>query len=187
MKIIDIENIEKLINLTTDSWIQNKEFEMRKTNDLKKLNLWIVGLSSGIQLFLFSNLPYSKTDGFTTWLFLVASLSFLYNAAMGLYNHKTVVGINSFEIQQQQRLNGQRILLISALSNRNKLQADLIGDYNSGELALKLIDLNYYIEQNHEVKSIVSTGKKLNQLTEYHTTIILIIQFISVVILLICK
>lgn len=180
MKTTKIETIEKQINLATDSFLQNIEFEIRKTESIKKLNLWIISLSTGIELFFLNKVTYSAIEGFNLFLFYVSGAAFLYNAIIGLYIQKTVTAINNFETEHQQRLHYQRIILLGVIDGQGERIENLVADYDSRELILKLNDLNYYYAEKNITKTTISLGKKINQFAESSITYVLMVQSIAI-------
>lgn len=182
MTTTKIELLEKTINSTTDNFIQIKEIEIRKMENIQKLILWIVGLSTGLQLFLLNTVSYSQTKGFTSILFVVSLLAFAYNATSGFFNRKTVNSIIKIELSNLQKLNYQKVILLSQLNSKN--HEDLIKDFDSHIIVLKINDLEYYSEQNPKIKPAMNLAKKLSDKMEFYVSIVLVVQFIAIATLL---
>ncbi|WP_341902254.1 hypothetical protein [Fluviicola taffensis] len=178
-------NVENMISSITDSLIQNKALEISETENTKKLNLWIIGLSTGVEMFMLNKISYSETYGFETFLFIVAGAFFMYNAFTGLYMNKTIVTVNNIDIADQRKLIYQKMMMIGLLksnSNSNYAQ-EMLDDFHSGEMTLKMTNLNYFSSMKKEGEIILRVAKNLNSLSEKYTTIALIIQFSATIIL----
>ena len=181
MNPIDIEN---LIVKSTSIYIENKDREIQKMNSFQKLILWMAGMSIGLQVFLFNMVSYSATNGFTTFLFILTVICFVYISSLSFYINKTIHLVNDIENSNIQKLNYQKLILESCLLHNTKLSKNLVKDFESGELILNIGTGKYLKEEDGQIKSAVSFLKKLNGIGERYISGVLILQFISVAILL---
>lgn len=179
MKTKDLEIVEKLIYTATNSYIENKELEIRESENVKKLNLWIVSLTTAIELFLINTISYSEIRGFTKFLYISTVAIFIYNSIIGLYIAKMVVNSNNLESKYQRYLNEQRISMINVLNTHSDIRNNMLDDFYSEKLTEKIKQLHYY-KQLHPLEKVLNLlGKGFNNYMEGSLTIALMIQFVA--------
>ncbi len=172
------ESIEKLINLVTDTCIQNKESEIQQIETMKKLNLWIFGLATGLEIFTLSNNKWEYLNGFSSWLFVFAGLTFIYNAFLALVVYQMVTRLQSVDSKLKESYNYQRLLLISALYSNFSNVEELRKDLESGELTTKLNGLEYFGRKDLLKNSIIKVSKRMSTVIDQSASKVLLAQFI---------
>lgn len=93
------------------------------------------------------------------------------------------VGINSLDMADQRRLNYQRMIMIASLNKDSDNKNLIFTDFQTGELTLKIKELDYFSSADQERKAVHSFAKTIHKFSEKGITTILITQSIATLLL----
>ena len=178
MKNNKFEAIEALINLATNICIQNRESEIQQIDNEKKLILWIAGLATGLEIFILSNIKWSSLSCFASSLYIISSLAFIYNAFLALVSYQMVTRLQSLDIRIKRSYNKQCLFLTGILYSNLPKTEELLKDLESGEITLKLKNLEYLGNNGLLQSNIIKLAKRMNSIIDDSASKVLIFQFI---------
>lgn len=179
MKNTKLEAIETLINLVTNTCLQNKESEIQQIDNEKKLILWIAGLAIGLEIFTLNSIKWESLSRFTAFLYVLSGLAFMYNAFLALVAYQMITRLQSIDTKIKKSYNNQCIFLNGVLySNLPKLQT-LYEDLESGKITLKLKELEYFGRKELLKNPIIKWAKRANSIINESASKVLIFQFIA--------
>lgn len=170
--------IEKQIHSTTDHFIQNVERDMKHIEERRKLTLWIIGVSTALEIFIATKYSWSKLNCFGATLYVISGVAFLWNSIMSVKVYQMATELIGMHLKQQSKFNNQRILMINTLGRNNSTTQQLIEDFRSGELVLKIIDLLYFKTKNTLSEPIAKLAKRLMHFSDVYPAYIFIFQAI---------
>ncbi|MES2556109.1 MAG: hypothetical protein V4604_08160 [Bacteroidota bacterium] len=176
--------IEKQIHSTTDHFIQNLERDIKHIEERRKLTLWIIGVSTALEIFIATKFSWSKLNCFGGTLYVISGVLFLWNTIMSVRVYQMAINLLSIHLDQQSKFNYQRILMINDLGRNNSFTQQLIEHFKSGELVLKMKDLFYLKTKNILSEPIPRLAKWLIEISDENPAYVFIFQAMVTVVLL---
>lgn len=170
--------IEKITNQVTDAYIQNSVSDLNALLERKKLTLWIVGLSTALEVYLLNQYSWSNVNGFSAFLFVSSVVIFLLNSIGALHFNKLVTTMYINGLAKQKNTNLQRVKILNALELNSSLVEKLREDFLSEELPIKIIRLEYLDKKETVNKSILKLANWLITKSDDNASYLLILQLI---------